>query len=451
MMRAAAILSGGLLLVWPAWLNGYPLLFVDLAAYLQQTILWRHPWDKTAGYALFLLAFHWGLTLWLPLAAQGLLTSVLLWLTQRVALGTVTPARHVALCAGLALLTAAPWFASMMMPDILSGWTVLCLFLLGSGEKRLTRAEMAFAGVLGAVSVAAHLTHLAVAFGLVAVTLLLRRQPRPALRTAAPVAAAMLFLLAANLIAFGRPTLSANGAVFLVARLQADGPAVATLRTHCPGAGWYLCDHIAALPDESDYFLWNPDSPLNRDRAGGIRGAAMLSAEAGRIVAATIRERPFDVARAMAGNAARQLVTATLGDTFEPSDLPGSVQAAIEAQFGPAERARMESGRQFQRRLEPVVAGFDRVLRPVLLLAAAAVVIVLLRRNAWRDPERIAFVLVVLAALLGNAFATGALSGVHDRYQARIVWLLPLAAALAWAPRPRRGPPATHADRQARA
>lgn len=443
MTRGAALLTGALLLVWPALLNAYPLLFVDLAAYLQHTVHWRHPWDKTAGYGLFLLGFHWGITLWLPLAAQGLLTSALLWLTQRVATGAVTPMRHVALCSGLALLTSAPWFASMMMPDILSGWTVLCLFLLGFGEKRLTRAEMAFAGALGAASIAVHLTHLAIAGGLVVVLLLLRRRLRPALRAAAPVAAAVLFLLSANLIAFGRPTLSANGAVFLLARLQADGPAVATLRAHCPGAGWYLCDHIAALPDESDYFLWNPDSPLNRDRAGRTRGAVMLSAEARAITAATLRERPVAVARAMAGNTARQFVTAALGDTFDPGDLTGSVQAAIEAQFSPAERARMEAGRQFRGGMLGIVAGFDRILPPVLLLALGAVAVFLARRAAWRDPERTGFVLVVLAALLGNAFATGALSAVHDRYQARIVWLLPLAAVLAWSPRPRTAlPPA---------
>ena len=38
----------------------------------------------------------------------------------------------------------------------------------------------------------------------------------------------------------------------------------------------------------------------------------------------------------------------------------------------------------------------------------------------------------VLVGVLANAAATGALSGPHDRYQARIAWLLPLAGLLAW-------------------
>ena len=43
---------------------------------------------------------------------------------------------------------------------------------------------------------------------------------------------------------------------------------------------------------------------------------------------------------------------------------------------------------------------------------------------------------MVLAGLAANAFATGALSGPHDRYQARIAWLVVLPPALA-AMRPR--------------
>lgn len=437
MKTAPAILLGAVMLVWPALLSGYPLLYVDLSSYLQHTVQWQHPWDKTAGYGLFLYAFHWGISLWLPLAAQGVLTSVLVWLTQRVATGTATPARHLGLCAGLSLLTSAPWFTAMMMPDILSGWTALCLYLLGFGEKRLSRREMVFVSVLCAVSVAVHLTHLAIACGLVALVLVLRLRLLPAHRAAVPVAAAVAFLLGANMIAFGRPTLSANGSVFLLARLQQDGPAVATLRDHCPEAGWYLCDHLDVLPIDSNVFLWNAESPLNRDRQGRTRGAVMLSAEAREITGLTLREHTGDVARAMIRNTARQLVAADLADTFEPTDLRGGMQDILQAQFGPAERARLDAGMQISGRMEPLVAAFDRVLRPVLLLSAVLIAVFLLRPSSWRDRERLCLVLFVLAALLGNAFATGALSGVYDRYQARIVWLLPLAAALAWAPRRR--------------
>jgi len=447
--RIAAILAGAVLLTWPALMNGYPLAFIDTVSYLRHTILGEHPWDKTAAYGPFIYAFHWTVTLWLPMAAQGVFCSMLLWLTQRVATGIVTPTRHLLLCVALALLTSASWFTATIMPDALTGWVVLCLYLLGFGEARLTRAEMVFAGVLGAIAIASHLSHLPTAGGLALLVLLLRRRLRPALRAAAPIAVAVAFLLTANMIAFQRPVLSAHGSFFLFARLQADGPAVATLRRHCPDAGWYLCDYIDTLPMDANHFLWSPESPAQRDRDGNARpmGGTLLAPETSQIVAATLREQPFAVARAMALNTLRQLGTTALGDTLDNLDLQHSVQIGIHDQFGAAELARFDAGAQMRGVLPNLAAPFAAVQGPVMVIALLAVFAWLARPAHWRDAERLGLVLMLLAGLVGNAFATGALSGPHQRYGARIAWILPLAAALVWAPRRRDeamiGPPPT--------
>ena len=42
------------------------------------------------------------------------------------------------------------------------------------------------------------------------------------------------------------------------------------------------------------------------------------------------------------------------------------------------------------------------------------------------------FILILWAGILANAFATGALSKPHHRYQARIAWLLVLPPLLLW-------------------
>jgi hypothetical protein len=54
--------------------------------------------------------------------------------------------------------------------------------------------------------------------------------------------------------------------------------------------------------------------------------------------------------------------------------------------------------------------------------------------------RRFGLVLCVLVGIGVNALVTGGLSGPHDRYQARIAWLLPLAGLLAWLP-PREAQP----------
>ena len=85
---AAAIAGGGALLLWPAFLNGYPLVFSDTGAFLEQTAAAALPaWDKPVVYGPLLHAFHWRLSLWPAAAAQALLLSWLLWRTGRMLRG----------------------------------------------------------------------------------------------------------------------------------------------------------------------------------------------------------------------------------------------------------------------------------------------------------------------------------------------------------------------------
>ena len=61
--------------------------------------------------------------------------------------------------------------------------------------------------------------------------------------------------------------------------------------------------------------------------------------------------------------------------------------------------------------------------------------IALVRAKLRQDRAGLGLLVGLLVAVAVNAFATGALSAPVDRYQARIIWLLPLAAALGLAPR----------------
>jgi hypothetical protein len=56
------------------------------------------------------------------------------------------------------------------------------------------------------------------------------------------------------------------------------------------------------------------------------------------------------------------------------------------------------------------------------------------------------FSLVVAVGIVANAFVTGALSGVYDRYQARLIWLVPFVFATSVAVSLRRQLPAHQAS-----
>lgn len=440
-MAPLAILAGAALLLWPAFLNGYPLLFSDSGAFLHQTLGPLMIWDKPWIYGPFLHLFHWRITLWGPVLAQGVILSWLLWLVQRALRGRATPAAHLGLAAGLALATTAPFSAALLMPDIFAPVVVLCLFLLGCGRGALSTAEAAAVGIIGAVAIASHLSHLPLAAALVLLIGVLTWRLRPLLRAALPLLAAVLLLLGTNWVGHGRPALSPHGATFLLARLIADGPAARTIAAACPERGWYLCAWAGRLPADSDEFLWSPDSPVNRDAEGRPRflGGALLSAEAREILAETLRREPLAVALAMLRNAGRQLLLVAAGDTLPPEHFAAAVEPRIREGFPAREASAFAAGLQARGLLAQAVAPILPVAPWVVLAAAVLSPWVLWRTLVAGRRQAAAFLLMVLVALAANALATGGLSKPHLRYQARIAWLLPFAVGLLLLPPTRAG------------
>ncbi len=435
-----AILLGAPLLIWPAFLNGYPLLFSDTGAFLHQTLGPLVIWDKPHVYGPLIHLFHLRQTLWGPVLAQGLMISWLLWLAQRALRGAASPRAHLLACAGTALLTTAPFTVALLMPDVFTPAVLLGLLLLAFAP--LARAEAIALFAIAALGIAAHLSHLPMAAAIVALVLLLTRRPGPVLRTVAPLAAAIGILLATNIWGHGRASLSPHGATFLLARLQADGPAAAVIHESCPQSGWYLCAFTDRLPMDSDEFLWVPDSPMNRAPDGSARflGGALLSPEAGVILAETLRRRPMEVARAMLGNTVAQLFMATVGDTLGGDILVVPVRPRIAEGFPARELAAYDAALQSRGALPAAAAPFLWPHVPVLVAGAALAFWVCWRAARAGEARRLGLVLGVLIGVCANAFATGALSGPHPRYEARVLWLVPVIAGLALLPRrPVRG------------
>ena len=415
-----------MLLVWPALLNGYPIVFSDTGGLLEMGLEPSMGWDKPWIYGPFLAAASLGVTLWLPLILQGLATSWMLWLTQAVT-GSRKPGVHAALCAVLAVTSAAPWFASLLMPDLFTPLVVLCLFVLAFGYARLSRSELAGVMALGALAIAAHLSHLIVAAAclVVIVPLRWRLDGGQVWRPATPLAGGLALLLLTNASGNGVLGVSPYGSVFALARLVGDGPGRAYLDTACPDPSLRLCAWQGRLSADSDEFLWHPYGPVWADSFGPIRYAP----EAARLVPAIIAAYPVEVLRAAAANTLRQLARIQVGDALTPDHLDVAVLPRIELYFPKAEARRFEAALQPQGLLAGVATPFAALHAVFLVVGAVAGVGIALRQ--WRTNPALATLAVLsLVALLANAFATGALSGPHDRYQARIAWLVLLAPTL---------------------
>ncbi|MCR0981649.1 hypothetical protein [Roseomonas populi] len=438
-----SVLAGGLMLCWPAILNGYPLLFSDSGAFLHQTLGPLMLWDKPWIYGPLAFLFHWHRSLWPVVIAQGLMLSHLLWLALRAFGGGASPGRHLLLCSVVAMLTAMPFTVSLVMPDVFTPAVVLGALLLGFGRAALSRGEAAWVTLLMALGTATHLSHLPVLGALAVVSLLAGW--RAAGRVALPLAGAVALLLATNLAGHGRLALSPYGGTFLMARLVANGTAIRTIDAACPEAGWALCAfkgrlepygpeacRMQACPREllpSDILLWEPGSPINTDENGRPRdfGGRALSGEAGQIIRETIRREPLTVAWDAARDTLAQLLANRVGDTLERRHIGEGVLGRIQS-FGAAEAARFQAGAQWRGVLPEMVAPLFWVQGPVLLLGAIALAV--LGWRGRRDRAALGLALGIGIGILANAFATGALSGPHDRYGARLAWVVVAGAIL---------------------
>src|SRR5208282_875241 len=273
-----------------------------------------------------------------------------------------------------------------------------------------------------------HVTHLALAAGLCALFALLwlvRCPPvRDRLRAAGELALVVLIAAASQLTLhaylYGKPSLNGDSPPFLTARLIADGPGRWYLEKHCPEIRLALCEYVEDLPDDTDEFLWNP------------RGIWPTAVESGddRIrqeeipfVLATLRAYPREEFSIAAAHFWQQLSAFGLWDLDRNNWVLEAFDTAL-----PGGKSSYLSGWQANDDLP--LDFFSAVQYWVVIAALAAIVLFTPLVLCGRSPRLLGLSMILLPTLLANALITGAFSNVEERYQSRVVWLLPLLAGL---------------------
>lgn len=429
--RETLLLAGAaLLFLWPALVNGFPLIFSDTGTYVSQAMELHLGWDRPPYYSFFLLALDWGRILWPPVIVQCAGVAWLIRRVQKVIFPDSGWRAGVALMMPLAAATSLPWVAAQAMPDIFTPMMVLALAILMLDEECGRQEGLALIAVI-AFAIAAHLSNLPIYAGLCLAVLLPRRilfrRSVPWFAVLAPLVVGACALIGVNLVATGRISISPYGSTFVLARLLANGPARMTLARDCAGTDWALCRYRDDLPKSADGFLWQSDSPLYR--AGG---PVRLIGDTEAIVRRTLRAEPGAVTRDAARDFLHQFVLFDPGSGLHA--WPMTAGATIRRDFAPGAVARFDRSLQArgEMRIPPALLNLDRVVAWLGLAGATlfAGITAVQRARCRAGAKSAVFSVIVLAALLGNAAVTGALSGPHDRYQCRVVWLAVLATGL---------------------
>jgi hypothetical protein len=277
-------------------------------------------------------------------------------------------------------------------------------------------------------AVASHATHLILAAGLCVLLsgLLVFRRPPSRRRLLGVGEAAMIVLLgaASNLALhaylYGKPSLNGERPPFLMARVIADGPGRWYLEQHCGEARLAICEHVHDLPDNPDDFLWAPQGIWQSASAVTVE---RLREEETPFVLATLRAYPREQLAKSVSNFRQQLTAFGLWD-LGPSDWIAQTFDEVL----PNARSHYLQSRQGRD-----VLPFDLFssVQDYTVILSIVVIGVLLPLALRRHSPRVAGLSVVIVSMvIANAFVTGALSMVEDRFQCRVIWLLPLLAGV---------------------
>ena len=414
-----------LFLVAPAIWNGYPLLQWDTGGYLAR---WYEGYLVPSRSTVFGLYLHLGEAsgFWLNIGIQALTTFWILHLTLRV-LGPAQSFRLLMIGLSLIVTTALPWLSSLLLTDIFSGLSVLALFILVVKGDQVSPLEKVLLFVLTAFSAATHSATLGVLFGLYVLALLAtpflreRISFRGLAQGALSLVAGALMLLSANHALSGQWAWTPGGYGVAFGRMLQDGIVAQFLNDHCARENFKLCPYRNALPATADQFLWGHSM---FDELGRFDG---MDDEMGYIVVHALKEYPAWQAEAALKATAQQLVAIATGEGC--TEWLGHTYGIIE-RYVPAQAKPMRAARQQRKEVNFTAVNFLHV--PVALASMLAV-LALFGFGLWRRQfdDITLLAATVCFALLGNAMICGIISGPHDRYGARLVWIATFVALIA--------------------
>lgn len=340
------------------------------------------------------------------------------------------------LAIGLSALAGLAAFTGLVMPDVFTSLMLLALAMLLAGQGNGTRIGWL---LLLLAALLFHKAHLAIAILVVSLAFALQLLRRRSAVQLLPIVAVIA------LGGFGHWVVGAvverlsgqplHNPPFVLARLVADGTASLYLADVCPDSGLLLCQYRDRLPMPAHVFLWAPDPDIGLYRTLPIEKQRIVAAETVPILRGVLLHHPLAQIEASFRNVVGQL--ATLGvNEFRQPPVPLERMAEVPPMRGLLEgwsTTRIGSNRM---PLDAISVAMRVVYAASTLALLAAVVWVLrtprpLRAQRLADP-RVGIVAWLMFGVLVNALVSGVLSGVFERYQGRVAWLLPVAAIGLW-------------------
>ncbi len=418
---SALVVSAFLLLI-PAFYNYYPLVNPDTGTYLASGFKPDTPIDRPITYGILVRLFSLnGVSLWLAVFAQAYTCAWLIFkIVRRLCDSAPFILKSLLITLFLSVCSQLSWEVSQVQPDMYTSVAVLCIIAILAGEESSLDTILFY--FIFFVSVATHLSHPLLFFGILAGLFFLKRMFTEKAHYGT-INKKVLILLGMSLasIAIMGSALSKSKHVYFVGSLLEKGLLKKYLDVHCVEKKYQLCTYKDGLPDKSDDLLWDYGSVLykmggwsdtKKDFNAIIRDVLTEPAYLKLYVAATARQT------------FQQLGTFAIGIGNDAFTVGTNVNQCMAA-YMPGEFAHFNAARQNKGALSVRLNSANLFLAIVVVASLLVVLSLLLFQRRKLSPAMLMFFIVSLVGILFNSMDCAAFGVVNDRYGSKTIWLLP--------------------------
>lgn len=416
-----------------AFYNNFPLIYPDTGSYLHSGFEGVVFYDRPIFYGLFIRYVSFSTSIWLVVVFQGFIISHLIYVTLRMFLGEPKLSYYyIAIITALTLFTGYSFVVSLLIPDIFSSITLLCLINILL-NRHLGIFSMIWICIVFAYSICTQFSSIPILTLVYAFILLLfvikklRKKPLftdyKRLALGLGLLLSTLFIIPWTHYQYDRQfKISGSNHVFMLNHMLETGILEDYLEKHCENSSYKICQYRDSLGDD---FIWSDKSPMRK--TGGMEA----NRQEYKSIIKDIVSRP---------EYRKMLVQKGIEFAFKQFfsfqvEIWGPLREG-SAPYGQFAWRFKDSIREYswsKQNRDTLSTDFVNWTQGILVLLSMVVLFIVFMTRSLRNrltPELRSTGLIVLLYSFCSSLLCSNLSTISARFQCRIIWLFPVMAFL---------------------
>lgn len=436
-----SITIGTLILSIIGLFNGYPLVYSDTGTYLYSGFSSFIPKDRPITYGLFIKFFSFSYSAWFVILIQNLITAFVIFELINLFIGKNYNFKRIyyGILLFLVLFTGIGWYSNQLMPDFFAPLTFLIIFIILKSRNIFSVSNLVLIAIL-VFSLISHFSHLLIGSTIIAGITLIKFFPGNRLQeislnrilaVTVIVFSGWLVLPLVNYVVEKQFILSKGSHVFLMAHLNDTGILKKFLDENCKDEEFSdckICNYKDELPVDLASFIWGQQSIVSK--TGGWEES---KDEYNKIINATLK-RPKYLFMNFYKSFTYGLVQLTrngIGQGLSAYNDGSAPYGQIHWRFNHELNNYLNSK---QNKWDGQNLNFKLInlLQIAIIIASLFLLILLFTSQLFLqiNSTSILFLIYTITAIIINSFVTAGLNSPCERFQARVIWLLPFALIL---------------------